>query len=152
MRVYRLSKEAYKDDLSGKSAERYGGRWNGKGTRMLYTSDSRSLAKLEVAVHVPLNRIPRNYYMVTIDIPDGLIGEFDFRLLEGKNWKNSPPIKLTQTEGDRFVKQKKFLAIKVPSAVVDGDHNILINPEHPDAKHLKIIGIEKFDFDMRLFK
>lgn len=152
MRVYRLSKKAYKDDLSGKGAERYGGRWNGKGTRMLYTSDSRSLAKLEVAVHVPLNRIPLNYYIVTIDIPDRLIGELDIRLLEDKNWKNNPPIKFTQTEGDKFVKQNEYLAIKVPSAVVDGDYNILVNPEHPDANQLTIVHIGKFEFDMRLFK
>ena len=48
MKIYRLTKEKYKDDLSGKGAETHGGRWNSKGTRMLYAADSRALAKLEV--------------------------------------------------------------------------------------------------------
>ncbi|QLG45413.1 RES family NAD+ phosphorylase [Costertonia aggregata] len=152
MKLYRLSKEKYKDDLSGKGAERYGGRWNTKGMRMVYTSDSRALAKLEVAVHVSLNRLPRNYYMVTINIPDRLISTYESSMLKGKNWKNNPPIKFTQSEGDGFLRNKEGLALRVPSAVVQGDYNILINPEHPDIKKTSVLQVEKFDFDIRLFK
>ncbi|MDO1502618.1 RES family NAD+ phosphorylase [Winogradskyella maritima] len=44
MIVYRLGKEKYKNDLSGIGAEKFGGRWNSKGVRMVYTSQSRALA------------------------------------------------------------------------------------------------------------
>jgi RES domain-containing protein len=152
MRIYRLTKEKYKDDLSGKGAETHGGRWNSKGTRMLYTSDSRALAKLEVAVNMPLNKLPKNYYMTALEIPDNLISEYDIDILKGKDWKNNPPIKFTQTEGDGFIVSGKDLALKVPSSVVEGDFNYLINPEHKDADKIKIVSSAKFNFDMRLFK
>ncbi|MFS4466538.1 RES family NAD+ phosphorylase [Maribacter sp. 2210JD10-5] len=152
MKAYRLSKEKYKADLSGIGAEKLGGRWNSKGTRMVYASDSRALAKLEVAVNMALNRLPKNYYMTIIEIPDKLIFEYPVQNLVGHDWKNNPPIKFTQTEGNAFVHKNEFLAMKVPSAVVDGDYNYLINPQHPHASKIKILGSEKFSFDLRLFK
>lgn len=152
MRVYRLSKEKYKEDLSGMGAEKFGGRWNSKGTRMVYTSDSRALAKLEVAVNVALHRIPKNYFLTIIEIPDTEVADYNMKLLEGKNWKNNPPIKFTQSEGDNFVKSATHLALKVPSAVVEGDFNFIVNPEHSNINSIKIVSSEKFSFDMRLFK
>ena len=152
MRVYRLSKEKYKEDLSGMGAEKFGGRWNSKGTRMVYTSDSRALAKLEVAVNVALHRIPKNYFLTIIEIPDTEVADYNMKLLEGKNWKNNPPIKFTQSAGDNFVKSATHLALKVPSAVVEGDFNFIVNPEHSNINSIKIVSSEKFSFDMRLFK
>ena len=151
MRVYRLSKEKYKTDLSGIGAEKFGGRWNSKGVRMLYTSDSRALAKLEAAVHIALHRIPKSYFLTIIEIPDTSVEHYDIGSLKGKKWKNHPPIKFTQTEGDAFVAANSSLAMKVPSTVVDGDFNYLINPGHPDAKHISMVSAERFQFDMRLF-
>jgi len=152
MRVYRLSKEKYKDDLSGAGAEKFGGRWNSKGTRMVYTADSRALAKLEVAVNLALHRIPKNYFLAIIELPDTEVVDYDIKLLKGKQWKNNPPIKFTQSEGDYFVASGKYLALKVPSAVVEGDYNYIINPAHPKITKLKIVSTEKFSFDMRLFR
>jgi len=152
MKVYRLSKEKYKGDLSGRGAETFGGRWNSKGTRMVYTSDSRALAKLEVAVNVALHRIPKNYFMTIIEIPDSVVVHYDIKLLEGKNWKNNPPIKFTQSEGDNFVKSGEHLALKIPSVVVEGDYNYIINPSHPNIGSVKIVDTQMFSFDMRLFK
>lgn len=152
MMVFRLSKEKYKLDLSGIGSEKLGGRWNSKGTRMVYTSDSRALAKLEVAVNMALNRLPKNYYMTIIEIPDDLILEYDVINLKGIDWKNNPPIRFTQTEGDEFVKSGNSLVMKVPSVVVEGDYNYLINPQHPKADRITIKGSERFSFDLRLFK
>ena len=152
MKIYRLTKEKYKDDLSGKGAETHGGRWNSKGTRMLYAADSRALAKLEVAVNMPLNKLPKNYYMTALILPDHLISDYDVNALKGKDWKNNPPIKFTQTEGDEFIVSGNTMAMKVPSSVVEGDYNYVLNPEHKDADKIEIVSSEKFNFDMRLFK
>jgi RES domain-containing protein len=40
----------------------------------------------------------------------------------------------------------------VPSAVIDGEWNILINPEYPDAREIKIVETKPFQFDQRMFK
>ncbi|MGQ1784094.1 RES family NAD+ phosphorylase [Saccharicrinis sp. GN24d3] len=65
---------------------------------------------------------------------------------------HNPDLRATQEFGNTFVNNHKHLYIKVPSAAVQGDFNILINPLHPDFNEVKIIKTEKFYFDERLFK
>ncbi len=152
MIVYRLSKQKYSDDLTGIGAELAGGRWNHKGTRVLYTSDSRALCTAEIAVHTPIGIIPKDYFLITIEIPDNLkmdkVNPEDLP----KNWRAFPYIGITQEIGDEFINKGEFLIIKVPSAVVLGDYNYLINPSNKDFKKIKIIKKEPFSFDERLFK
>jgi len=45
-----------------------------------------------------------------------------------------------------------FLVLKVPSAVVQEEYNYLVNPNHRDFHKVKIIAVEPFTFDERLFK
>ncbi len=152
MIVYRLAKERFKNDLSGKGAEIAGGRWNSKGVAVLYTSESRALCTTEIAVHTPLGILPDDFYLITIDIPDNIeIKEIKATQLP-ENWKNIPHINDTQQTGNKFIKEKKFLVLKVPSAVVQGDYNYLLNPAHKDFEKIKIKKTEKFEFDKRLFK
>jgi len=152
MIIFRLSKEKYKNDLSGIGAEKYGGRWNNKGTRMVYTAESRALANLEVAVHLALKNLPKNYYLTSIEVPDTLIVSYNEKRLKNKNWRSNPPIEFTQSEGDAFIKANKLLVLKVPSAIVKGDFNYLINPLHKDIGTIKVLRSESFSFDERLFK
>ncbi|WPU99451.1 RES family NAD+ phosphorylase [Mucilaginibacter sp. cycad4] len=152
MIVYRLSKQAYINDLSGRGAELNGGRWNSKGTAVVYTSASRALAVLEVAVHTPLGFMPSDYFMATIELPDN--AEIFKPVIDQlpEKWNSNPLIKATQQIGDSFVKANKYLALQVPSATVTGDFNYLLNPLHHDFKAVKIIATEFFEFDSRLFK
>ncbi|MFZ4705506.1 MAG: RES family NAD+ phosphorylase [Bacteroidales bacterium] len=150
MIVYRLSKSKYSRDLSGKGAERSGGRWNSKGIAMVYTSESRALSTTEIAVHTPLGNIPKDYEIVSIEIPEDLIGEVDINSLPS-GWNSILHSRMTQEIGDRFISENNFLVFKVPSAVVPGDHNYLINPNHRDISKIKILLVERFSFDERLF-
>lgn len=152
MIVFRLTKEKYKNDLSGIGAEKYGGRWNNKGTRIVYAAESRSLSILELAVHVAFNILPKNYHIVEIEVPENSIQEFDVSLLQKKDWKSNPPIEFTQSEGDKFIHDNNYLCLKVPSAIVEGDFNYLINPFHPDFSKVKIKKTSPFGFDERLLK
>lgn len=149
MIVFRLSKGKYRADLSGKGAEMYGGRWNSKGVSLLYTSLSRALAFAEVAMHLPLGIIPKDYFMITIHFPDTI--EI-LKLPESglpADWRSNPPSSSTQKIGDRFVAESKYLVLRVPSAVVPGDFNYLINPAHPASGEVSIQNIEPFEFDSR---
>lgn len=152
MIVYRLSKEKYKNDLSGKGAELSGGRWNSKGMAMLYTGQSRALCTTEIAVHTSLGNIPTNYWIIEIWFPDTAnILEIDPASLP-PDWKTFPYPHCTQAIGDKFITGRKFLAMKAPSAVVQGDFNYLINPSHLSFSQVKITGTEIFEFNERLFK
>lgn len=149
MIVYRLGKKQFKDDLHGKGAEKAGGRWNRKGNAVIYTSESRSLCTAEIAVHTPLGNIPVDYYLTTIEIPDTAMVQELTEL--PADWKSIPHPYSTQVIGDHFLLEQQYLVLKVPSVVVQGDFNYLINPLHRDFAGVKIISTEPFDFDQRLF-
>jgi len=152
MHVYRLTREKYTTPLSGHGAAIKGARWNSIGVELIYTAINRSLAMAEIAVHFSIATLPDDYMMITIDIPDDLaipkIVEADLPL----DWKDFPHPNSTQTFGDRFVLENKFCALRVPSVVTQGDYNILINPNHKDFKRIRVISIEKFPFDKRIFE
>jgi len=152
MILYRLTRKAYIDDISGRGAETHGGRWNNKGLPALYTASSRALAVLEVAVHVPLGIIPIDYFMCGIELPDG-ISIFEIKPSDlPKKWNSNPIIQATQMLGDDFLKGRKHLAMKIPSASVSGDFNYILNPAHPGFNQIKVAFTEPFEFDSRLFK
>jgi RES domain-containing protein len=54
--------------------------------------------------------------------------------------------------GDAFIREGQYAVLQVPSAVVNGDSNFLINPFHPDFKKIKITSQHPFLFDQRLIK
>lgn len=151
MIVFRLSKSRYSQVLSGRGAERSGGRWNSKGVPMVYTGESRALCTAEIAVHLPLGNVPTDYMLITIDIPAPIaLQEIDPAALPA-DWQSFPHPNVTQEIGDHFITQNTFLVLKAPSAVVKGDFNFLLNPLHPDFAKVKIIAVEPFTFDKRLF-
>ena len=152
MEVFRLSAGKWSKTLSGKGAALKGARWNSAGTEIIYTSSNRSLAMAEVAVHFTLATIPGDYMMITIFIPDDVsikvVKEKDLP----KNWNSFPYGSATQIFGNDFINENKYCLLKIPSAVTKGDFNILINPLHPEFEKIKIILIEPFPFDHRIFK
>lgn len=148
MIVYRLSKEVFANDLSGRGAEIAGGRWNSKGNAALYTGQSIALCVTEIAVHIPLGIIPKDYRLVHIEIP---AVEFFVPKRFPKDWSTFPHVHATQKLGDKFLKEKQFLVMRVPSAAVQGEFNFIINPRHINFKDVKIKKVEKFTFDDRLF-
>lgn len=151
MNLYRLSREKYKNDLSGTGAKLYGGRWNNIGTAVLYTAENRSLSALEVAVHLPLGIVPPDYFLTTIFVPNTIPFTLIEEALLPLDWHLLINARFTKKEGDTFVRNAQFLAMKVPSASVKGDFNWLLNPAHPMFLEVKIIENEPFPFDSRLF-
>jgi RES domain-containing protein len=152
MKVFRLAKEKYKSDLSGKGAEIAGGRWNSKGTALLYTSNSRALCMAEVLVHQLAGFPPENYWMLSIEVPDNLsIETIDVKNLPS-NWRDFPHPPTLKAIGDAFVRAGTHPGLLVPSAVVAGDFNLLLNPHHPEFATVKIQDIVPFEFDERLLK
>lgn len=149
MKVFRLSQLAHANDLSGRGAELAGGRWNSIGTPMLYTAESRALCVLEMAVHLPYGLMQREYRLITMEVPERLVETVAVETLP-EGWDQLPPGNGSKSIGDRFILGGKSLAMRVPSAVVSGDYNILINPRHPDFSRLKKLADEAFRFDPRL--
>ena len=155
MLVYRIDRKKYlKDTLKGIGASMSSSfRWNSEHTRMVYTSESRALALLEITAHLNgVMEIPTDRYLVEIEIPDSLkIQTLSIADLP-KNWNAHPPSVFTQNLGDSFVQKLKAPVLKVPSSIVPQEFNLLINPYHPDAHKIQIISKERLAFDPRIFK
>lgn len=152
MEVYRLSRAMYSDNLSGKGAAIKGARWNSMGVEMIYTAGNRSLAMAEVAVHLSLATLPSDFMMLTIYIPDDIALKKLTPSYLPAGWNSFPHSRETQKEGDEFISENAFCVLQVPSAVTQGDFNVLINPYHPDFARIRIIDKAPFPFDKRIFK
>ncbi len=152
MIVFRLCRSKYPDFLSGQGASISGGRWNGKGVKMVYTSCSRSLCTAELAVHLALGIVPVDYLITSIEIPTKIkIKIFPLSQLP-LEWRAFPHPVSTQLIGNNFIKRNKFAVCKVPSAVVPGDFNFILNPFHKDFHLIRVRKTERFEFDERLFR
>lgn len=153
MRVYRIEREKYlPTTLQGIGASKMSDfRWNSRNTFLVYTSASRALATLEVAMHLDLSEdLPTDRFYVEIDIPDE-IAILTIELQElPELWDNKPPITLTQSIGDTFVEENAFAVLRVPSSIVPLEDNYLINPNHIDAKKIKVISQSRMRFDNRI--
>ena len=109
------------------------------------------MAHPEHCVHTPLGNIPEDYQIVSIKIPENSIFEIPESKLP-KNWRAFPHSIDTQKLGDQFVQENKYLVMRIPSAVVQGDFNFIINPRHKDFSKVKIVNVQAFSFDERLFR
>jgi RES domain-containing protein len=148
MTVYRITNEAYKNDISGNGAALFGSRWNSKGIRLLYTSQSISLGILESLVHLKTKVIPPAQYLLHIELPDEKeIAEISYKKVK-KGWHKE--LEYTQWIGDQFIQNKQNLFLKVPSAIVPQESNVLLNPLHFEFKKVKIISFELLELDKRL--
>ena len=149
MVLYRIAKHIYADDLSGTGARLYGGRWNSEGKAAVYLASSRALAVLEVLVHLPPLLIPSDFCIIEVEVPDNNIYNLPMADLPA-NWKDiSQPVALRKI-GDEFLKKGDHLMMKIPSAIVPEEFNFLLNPQHSDAKKIKLLKKDTFNFDERL--
>ena len=152
MKVYRLNRKKYGQELSGRGAALSSNRWNSKGVEMIYTAQNRALALAEVAVHFSVGTLPSGYVMMEIEIPDELPIREILPADLPSGWNSFPHLKATMEMGDAFIHDKTNVACKVPSAVVKGEFNILINPNHPDIGGVRITEVDPFPIDRRLYK
>ncbi len=56
----------------------------------------------------------------------------------------------TQSLGDKWVREAKSAILKIPSAIVSGDSNSILNPGHKDFQKIKLLKTEPFEFDDRI--
>ncbi len=152
MEAYRLSREKFSNLLSGKGSAIKGARWNSVGIELIYVAANRSLAMAEVAVHFTLATLPGDYVMMTIFIPDNIpLKKVNLNDLPD-DWNTFPHPVSTRIIGDQFSIENKYCVLQLPSAVTQGDYNLLINPNHKSFSKIKTLSINRFPFDKRIFK
>jgi RES domain-containing protein len=135
--------------FDGKAAQRFGGRWNSPGRGAVYASGSKSLALLEVLVHLDVGRPLPRLVAFTFEVGDDFIERLPAANL-GRQWRSSRGLRVTQQLGDKWLASGRSLALAVPSAIVPEEWNYLLNPAHAAFSRLRFGRSVPFLLDPRL--
>ena len=150
MLVYRITGKKHSADLTGIGASMYGGRWNKKGSPVLYTGANKEIALLETIVHVTPMLVPK-LDILTIEIPDDSITIIEISHLP-KNWKTYPAPTILSDIGEEWIKEGKTIALRVPSCIIHSSYIYILNCRHSDYSNVRLIERRNFEFDSRLKK
>lgn len=148
--VYRFAPIQFINDLSGKGAMLFGGRWNSIGLPAVYASYTISLALVELFIHKETYQDILANQLMEITIDDTISSTIENKKLK-KHWQLDA--QYSQLMGNDFLTNKSSLCLQVPSAIIEEENNIVLNPQHIDfSKRVRIKKVRSFSFDNRLFK
>lgn len=152
--VWRIALEAptyAANDLAGTGAKITGGRWNSKGTPVVFCATNIALATLETVHFLCGGGLPFNRYLVRIDVPHAV---WDARQvldpLPG-GWDAIPAGLSGRRAGDGWIASGASALLLVPSVIVPDEYNVLINPQHSDAAAMVAVTLKRWICDPRFF-
>ncbi|WP_426585508.1 RES family NAD+ phosphorylase [Mucilaginibacter sp. R-33] len=151
MILYRITREKYAHDLSGRGGLLSSARWHDH-IPVIYASVNSSTAILEVLVHLQPEEIHHDLVIMSIMVPDiTLSEELDIAQLPA-DWNSYPAPAILKRIGNAWLTSKSAALLYIPSVIDPLAKNVLINSIHPDAALLKIDEVRPFTFDKRLIK
>jgi RES domain-containing protein len=143
-----VSKIRAHDAFIGEGAKLYGGRWNSPGVAVVYSSQHKSLAALELLVHRDPTR-PNRFTAFLFQFPESLIETVPLRGLP-EDWRQEPPPPSAQQIGDAWMKESRSAVLAMPSIIIPEELNYVLNPAHRDFRKITIGKPQDFAFDARL--
>ncbi len=126
-------------------------RWNKENEYVIYCAESRALAVLELVVHRNAIMNRAMYKLMTITLPDEK--KYYKEINPGKlsqNWKSIANYANLQKKGSDWYVKRISLVLKVPSVLVRGEYNYIINTCHPDFDKVILKDTEDYHWDKRL--
>ena len=154
MRLWRIEKSVFaKEVRSGNGARLYGGRWNSPGRPAIYCAGSLSLAMLEVLAHINTEEeTGEKRVFFTVNVDDKLVEEVAAPDLP-RGWRSALNMKPCRRLGDAWLASGNSVALRVPSALVQGEFNCILNPAHPQYRKGAIWSVGRLlRIDSRLFQ
>jgi RES domain-containing protein len=124
--VWRITREPHQA-LDGEGARPNGGRWN-----------SEDVPADLVAIGI---RIPGAVLSKGVDV-FGLPAE----------WNRVPDHPACIERGDTWLRTGATAVLRAPSPIVPQDQNVLVNPNHADARSIRIVSSRSFVSDPRLLR
>lgn len=104
---------------------------------------------LEVLANTNIGRIPRHQSWIEILIAEGVSVE-KVDVSKVRRW-DSPDQRASRMFGDEWYDEKRSTVLIVPSTVTRVERNVIINPEHPDFRKLRVTRPQPVIWDARLF-
>jgi len=151
MILYRIAREKYARDLSGRGGLLTAARWHNH-LPVIYSSVQSSTCILEKLVHLKLGEIHHDLQLIEMEVPESasnlLVDPQDLPV----NWNTYPAPRTLARIGNAWLAAKSSFLLYVPSVVDPLARNVLINPLHKEAGELKLLSIIPFTYDERLYK
>lgn len=135
--------------FDGEGSRLGGGRWNSKGTSIVYTAESQALAVLELLVHLKSKDLPKQYRLIPVTFEAAQVRVLEPAMLPA-SWRRRPIPLATRVIGDEWAASERSVVLQVPSVVIPGENNYLLNVAHPDFSKLVIGKPQPYRFDSRL--
>ena len=107
---------------------------------------------VEFLVHVSWMQAPSDLGIATLELTNEIQPESLSAVDLPEDWRLYPAPRKLADLGTEWVHSKRSLLLRVPSAVVEQEHNILINPGHSDIVRVTILEVKDLEFDRRLLK
>lgn len=152
MRAWRITSRRYAHAaFTGEGAARSPGRWNQSGVPVVYLAGSLATGILEILVHVNERSYLAAFVAIEVEVPDAHIETLQHLPPDWQQLPEPYPAS-TQQLGSEWVQSLRSLALKVPSAVVPAEFNLLLNPRHPAMSELKVGEPQDLWLDPRLLR
>ena len=136
MLLYRITHKKVSSSLFAPGIE---GRWNSAGRKVIYASESVSLAFLESMIRRKGAGFNDDFRTLIIEVPDSTkTTNMDVSDLP-IDWRSFQDYSRCQLIGDSWYQENKTLLLKVPSAVLPDEHNYVINTQHREFDQVKLL-------------
>lgn len=149
MQVYRITTAKYAKELSASGAPN---RWNEENQYVVYAAESRALAVLEMVAHRSAKMRKGDFKILAIGLPGSK--RFIEEVTKDKlspNWRTIKAYDQLQKLGAEWYRSRRKLILRVPSVLIEGEYNYVVNTTHPDfEEHVILKTIEDFQWDHRL--
>lgn len=150
--LYRIIRDKYRHDpLSTVGSRLFGGRWNPKGSGVLYATSTPELGLVEALAHAPAVRYEElpTYWVFSLEVPDDI--HYYSREELPAYWQDETYEK-TQTWLQPWLAVPNQLGVGVPSVLVPLSYNVLLHPAHRLFDSIQITGQEIQPVDHRLWR
>jgi len=147
--LWRLYRATYGPGLDGAGGTFAEGRWHSRGARVVYFGASAAIVVLERLAHTDPDLLPDDLRLGHFEFSKTVAATKveDLAVLPA-NWLQDE--NTTRRLGDRWRTQRSSCLLVVPSAILPEESNYVFNPQHADARLVRLIRERPFRFDPRL--
>ena len=150
--LYRIVRDKYRHEpLSVVGSRLFGGRWNPKGTAVLYATSTPELGLVEMLAHAPAVRYEElpTYWVFSLEMPDD-VRYYDREELPDY-WQDET-YERTQGWLKNWLAAPDQLGVAVPSVLVPLSYNVILHPAHSLFEQVRVVAQEIQPVDRRLWR
>jgi RES domain-containing protein len=149
--LWRIARRPHALDQLGVGARQAGGRWNHRGTAVIYAGLTIALAALEKFVQLA-GVVATDLVLVRIELPDAAATEDRGPADLPVDWNLVPPGPGSMTFGTTWAREKRSLALYVPSVLIPEEKNAVLNPSHEEFPRVRMVIERDFRYDPRMYR